>query len=147
VLLADRGGARDARAEAVRRGGHRRRKRGPEARAVDDQAAHVSNGLLGAGWNITGPMPSPFALGGIIEVPWNETNRSHAFRLELIDLDGNPVVLEGLEGSTEVAVDGTFGIGRPSGIRAGSFQPFPFAVNCGPDAVAARPQLRVAVQH
>lgn len=111
------------------------------------QVAEDKLNVLGAGWNITDPMPSPFALGGIIEVPWNETNRSHPFRLELIDLDGNPVVMEGLEGSTEVAVNGTFEIGRPSGIRAGSFQPFPFAVNCGPDAVAARPPLRVAVQH
>lgn len=39
-------------------------------------AAEVQAGMLymlGTGWTEIGPAPSPFAIAGIIEVPWDET--------------------------------------------------------------------------
>lgn len=98
-------------------------------------AAQVAEGklnVLGGGWCVTGPMPCPFALAGVIEVPWTETNRTHAFRFELIDLDGNPVVVNTPDGEQPVAVEGQFEVGRPPGIRPGAYQPMPFAFNHGP---------------
>jgi hypothetical protein len=110
-------------------------ERGMKVTLILADSAQVAEGklnVLGGGWNITGPDPVPFALAGIIEVPWQETNRNHAFRFELIDLDGNPVVVDGPQGQQPVAFDGGFEVGRPPGVRVGSFQPMAFAVNCAP---------------
>jgi hypothetical protein len=107
--------------------------RGMKVTLILADAAQVAEGklnVLGGGWTITGPDPVPFALAGIIEVPWQETNRNHTFRFELIDLDGNPVMVDGPDGQQPVALDGGFEVGRPPGVRAGSFLPMPFALAC-----------------
>jgi hypothetical protein len=97
-------------------------------------AAQVAEGklnVLGAGWNITGPAPAPFAIGVIFEIPWHLTNREHKYRLELVDLDGNPVVLPGPE-PAPLAFEEAFEVGRPAGMRQGSYLPMPRAFNFGP---------------
>ena len=46
-------------------------------RLMRAHAAEVQAGMLymlGTGWTEIGPAPSPFAIAGIIEVPWDETN-------------------------------------------------------------------------
>jgi hypothetical protein len=96
------------------------------------QVAEGKLNVLGAGWSLTGPQPIPFAIAGLIEVPWAETNRNHAFKFELIDLDGNPVVVLGPEGEQPIQIEGGFEVGRPPGVRLGSCQPIPFALNSGP---------------
>jgi hypothetical protein len=88
--------------------------------------------VMGAGWTVTGPDPIPFAIVGIVRVPWNETNRPHEMRFELIDLDGAPVMVDGPSGTEAVALGGPFEVGRPPGVRPGSFIPMPFAINCAP---------------
>ena len=47
--------------------------------------------ILGGGWSVTGPMPTPMAIALKIEVPWDRTNEKHELLLELLDEDGNPV--------------------------------------------------------
>ena len=54
--------------------------------------------ILGGGWSITGPEPTPSAIAAYIQVPWDRTNVQHEFRFELLDADGNPVILEDPEG-------------------------------------------------
>ena len=47
-------------------------------------AAEAVNGklyVLGGGWSITGPDPSPMALAIKIEVPWDQSNQPHVCRL------------------------------------------------------------------
>jgi hypothetical protein len=98
-------------------------------------AAQVAEGklnVLGAGWTEIGPHPHPFAIATIIEVPWQKTNALHQFRMELIDLDGRPVTVVAENGEQPVAIEGTFEVGRPPGARAGSAQPWMFALNSGP---------------
>jgi hypothetical protein len=59
-------------------------------------AAQVSDGklnLLGGGWSITGPMPTPSAVAIKIEVPWSDTNVRHEFKLELFTADGDAVMV------------------------------------------------------
>jgi hypothetical protein len=46
--------------------------------------------MLGAGWTVTGPAPTPFAVVVMMEVPQHETGREHQVRLEVIDMDGTP---------------------------------------------------------
>lgn len=97
--------------------------------------AQVSEGklsVIGGGWSITGPAPVPFGIGGIIEVPWNQTNQNHSFRFALTDIDGTPVEVETPEGTQPVFFEGNFQVGRPPGVRPGSMIPFHFALNSGP---------------
>ena len=52
----------------------------------------------------------PFAIAGLIEVPWHLTNRQHTFRFECIDLDGIRVVVPTPEGEHPLFLEG--GLGR-----------------------------------
>ncbi len=80
----------------------------------------VSDGkinALGIGWTFTGPGPVQFAVGGLVSVPWNQTNERHSFSLVLTDSDGQPV--HGPEGEP-IRFDGDFEAGRPPGHTVGS---------------------------
>ena len=35
--------------------------------------------ILGGGWSITGPQPTPSAIAIKIDVPWDQTNKVHTF--------------------------------------------------------------------
>jgi len=64
-----------------------------------DSAQEVGGKLyiLGGGWSITGPDPVPMAIALKLEVPWDRTNEQHSLLLELVDEDGNPVIVPGPE--------------------------------------------------
>ncbi|HZI90633.1 MAG TPA: hypothetical protein VFD31_03275 [Thermoleophilaceae bacterium] len=101
--------------------------------------AQVADGKLtvvGGGWNITGPQPSPSALAVIFEVPWDQTNRRHQFKLELMDADGGKVMAESPDsGPVPVCIEGEFEVGRPPGIKPGSSMNFPLALNLPPQPI------------
>lgn len=101
-----------------------------------DSAQVVNNKLyiLGGGWSVTGPQPSPIALAVKIEVPWDQTNRPHTLRLELVDQDGHPVSVKTPDGERPIVAESNFEVGRPPGIPVGTpidislafnFQPLP----------------------
>ncbi len=96
------------------------------------QVAEGKLNLIGGGWSITGPEPSPFAIAVLFDIPWDRTNEKHRFRLELVDLDGEPVMTETPEGSQPLFVEGEFEVGRPAGIKRGTSLPVPVALNLGP---------------
>lgn len=96
------------------------------------QAADGKLNVIGAGWTITGPQPSPFAIGLIFDVPWDRANEEIRFRLELVDQDGNAVEIETPEGLQPVSIEGGFEVGRPPGIKRGTPLTFPAAINMGP---------------
>ena len=50
--------------------------------------------ILGGGWSIIGPEPTPMAIAVKIEVPWDQTNRRHTWQFVLLDSDGRPVTAE-----------------------------------------------------
>jgi hypothetical protein len=70
--------------------------------------------MLGGGWMVVNaqqfPATIPMAMALGILVGWNETNRRHTFKLEVVDEDANVVLFK---------VDGGFEQGRPAGIRPG----------------------------
>jgi hypothetical protein len=74
--------------------------------------------IMGGGWSITGPAPTPSALALKIDVPWDETNRLHSIKVALTDDDGQGVVLPGHE--TALEVSGNFEVGRPTGLPPGT---------------------------
>lgn len=97
--------------------------------------AQVAEGKLtvvGGGWTFTGPQPTPFAVAGLVEVPWHLANRQHKFRGELIDLDGQAVHVDTPGGTQPLFFEGTFEVGRQPGLREGAGILFPFGINFGP---------------
>ena len=84
--------------------------------------------ILGGGWSVTPPgIPSAIAL--YLQVPWDQANQRHKLRLELLDIDGNPVLNEQGAG---IAVEGEFETGRPAGLKPGTPLDFTMAMNIPP---------------
>ena len=89
-------------------------------------AAEVVGGklyLMGGGWDRltvnSQPAKKNLAVALALRVPWHETNRQHAFRIDMTDEDGKQIV--SINGATEV--------GRPAGIPAGQPQLAQLVVN------------------
>jgi len=91
-------------------------------------SAQAVNGklfILGGGLSVIGPKPQPLALAIHVTVPWDRANIAHNWKLALIDEDGRAVTV----GDKEVAVNGRFEAGRPTGLRAGTPLGVPLAIN------------------
>lgn len=91
------------------------------------QAADGKLNIIGGGWTIIGPDPTPFAIALIIEIPWALADQRHVFRLELIDPDGQTLMAETEGGEQAIALEGDFTVDRPGDIPAGT----PFTVPVG----------------
>ena len=99
-----------------------------------DAAQAVDNKLyiLGGGWSVIGPEPQPSAIAIHVKVPWDQTNRQHMMLLELLDLDGEPILIETPVGRQALRVENNFEVGRPPGIKPGSPIEISIALNFGP---------------
>jgi hypothetical protein len=94
--------------------------------------------IVGGGWSITGPAPAPFGIALKIAVPWDQANTKHKLRLELVDADGQPVLVPkdgGIE--QQLAMEGEFEAGRPPGLKPGTSLDVMLAVNFSPQAIPA----------
>jgi hypothetical protein len=104
------------------------------------QAAQAANGLLnvlGAGWTVIGP-GTPFAIAGIIEMPWEAAGVQHRFMFELLDDQGKPVVGQTPEGDEEpVRIGGGFDLAPNPGIKKGTPLSMPIAINLPPPQLEA----------
>ena len=98
--------------------------------------AVVSDGkltIVGGGWSQTGPEPSAFGIGLLIQVHWDQANTPHSFSVELLDADGGDVSFDADDGDDQpVAFGGEFEVGRPPGLKPGTPLDFPVAVNSTP---------------
>lgn len=88
--------------------------------------------MLGAGWSMTGPLPSPHAVVVIIKIEWTETNRPHDFHLRLTDSDGNVVTGPGPVAPLPLEMSGKLEVGRPPGLPEGSELDANFVANIQP---------------
>lgn len=88
--------------------------------------------ILGGGWSVTGPEPSPSALALKIEVPWDQSNIDHNLLIELLDADGHPVELPTPDGDQPMRVESSFVVGRPPEAPPGTPLDIPLAINFGP---------------
>lgn len=94
--------------------------------------AQVADGkltIVGGGWSVTGPMPVPFAIAMLFEVPWDRANMKHRFRLDLVDSDGHVVFVPTEEGEEPLVIEGEFEAGRPPGLKPGTPLDVPIAIN------------------
>jgi len=99
----------------------------------------VSDGkltIVGGGWSQTGPEPAPFGIGLLIQVPWDQANSPHQFKVQLLDADGAAVSFDEEDPDSEsdqsVEFGGEFEVGRPPGLKPGTPLDFPVAVNSVP---------------
>jgi len=99
-----------------------------------DSAQAIDNKLyiLGGGWTLTGPQPAPSAIALYIKVPWDEANRRHRLRLELVDPDGAAILFDTPEGRQSLQVESEFEVGRPPGLKPGTPIELSMAINIGP---------------
>jgi Family of unknown function (DUF6941) len=89
--------------------------------------------ILGGGWSVTGPAPTPMAIALKLEVPWDRTNVRHALLLELLDEDGSAVLVQDEKGEqVALQVTGEFEAGRPPGLKPGTPIDSALAVGFGP---------------
>jgi hypothetical protein len=98
-------------------------------------AAQVAEGklyILGGGWSMVGPDPTPSAVALKLEVAWTEIDATHHWELFLEDEDGQDVVIDTPDGPKPVEVRGDFRVAQPEGLPAGSPVDVSLAVNLGP---------------
>jgi Family of unknown function (DUF6941) len=76
--------------------------------------------VLGGGWSLTGPAPTPMALAIKIDLPWDRANLKHKWKLELVDADGHGVKVDvpGEDESRPLILEGVLEVGRPPGLKA-----------------------------
>jgi hypothetical protein len=98
-------------------------------------SAQVADGklfILGGGWSVTGPDPTPSAVAIKVGVDSHEFNVSHHWELFLEDADGQQVRFETPEGSQIIEVRGDFSATAPADVPEGTPVDVPIAVNFGP---------------
>jgi hypothetical protein len=87
--------------------------------------------LMGAGWSVTGPMPTTHAVAAFVKVGWDEANEKHPLALRLLNSDGQVVTLPGPVGEQRIEFPGNLEVPRPAGIPHGSEIDATFVVNVG----------------
>lgn len=98
-------------------------------------SAEAVNGklyILGGGWSIIGPEPTPMAIAIKIEVPWDEANKRHTLQLALVNADGQPFMVPTPTGDRPMELSAEFEVGRPPGLKPGTPLDLPVALNIGP---------------
>lgn len=96
---------------------------------------HGKVNAVGLGWSVVStPLPI-HSVVVLFHVDWHETNEKHAFKVELLDEDGEVVRLDSEDGQARpvVEVQGEFEQGRPPGLVKGTplVQPFAFTLPAG----------------
>ena len=95
--------------------------------------ARVANGkldVIGGGWSMMSAQgPFGFFVAALFQIPRDQTNTKHTFRLELLDADGQGVPTP--DGGT-IRAEGEFEAGRPAGLHPGTPVDAPLVVPFGP---------------
>lgn len=83
--------------------------------------------IMGAAWNMLQAPDQAItvALAIVVKVGWDEADQSHELIAELLDADGERIVVNG----EPVAPSGRFELGRPAGVKPGSTLNMPLAFN------------------
>jgi hypothetical protein len=86
--------------------------------------------ILGGGWSITGPDPTPSAVAIKINIDRHEVDRVHHWELVLEDADGAPVLIG--DDMQPIEIRGEFSVGAPNGVPDGTPVDFPIALGLPP---------------
>lgn len=85
--------------------------------------------MLGGGWSVIGPDPSPFGIAMKLDVAWTEMETPHHWELFLLDEDGHEVVVDTPDGPQPIEMRGDFQLARPPELAEGSPVSIPIALN------------------
>ncbi len=99
-----------------------------------DSAQEINGKLyiLGGGWSITFP-GAPSAIAMKFEVPWDRANQRHKVELELVNADGDPVLVPTPTGEqVPLRIEAMLEVGRPAGLKPGTPIDAALAINIGP---------------
>jgi hypothetical protein len=106
-----------------------------EHAVVAENRLFVNGGGIWSLRNQAGAWPAvtSLAVAGAFRVPYTATNQSHAFSVELVQEDGEPLDLplshpERPEEPIKT-IEGAFAVGRPAEVQPGDEQLVPFAFN------------------
>ena len=88
--------------------------------------------ILGGGWSVIGPQPTPMAIALKLDVAWTELEDAHHWEMFLEDADGKEIIFDTPEGPRPVEVRGDFQVGRPQGAIEGARVSVNLAINIGP---------------
>jgi hypothetical protein len=109
--------------------------------------ARVSDGkldVIGGGWSMMNAQgPFGFFVAALFQIPWDQTNAKHKFRLELLDADGQGIPTPNGE---MIRAEGEFEAGRPAGLMPGTPVDAPLVVPFGPLVLdAGRYEIRLTI--
>jgi uncharacterized protein DUF6941 len=99
-------------------------------------AAQVAEGklyIMGGGWEMCGPEPTPMALAVKVEIPPSQVRRKHTWSITLVDANGEPVLLTADGEKSTVTIHGEFGrIADLKSLPKGGPVHLRFALNVAP---------------
>jgi hypothetical protein len=102
--------------------------------------ADVASGKLyinGGGWSITGPAPAPYAIVLDVKVPWDERELTHEINCDLLDSDGQPVLVPTPQGLQPYRVWATLDMPGPfEGVKPGTPLDAPMVIPVPPIPLA-----------
>ncbi|ACC41102.1 MULTISPECIES: DUF6941 family protein [Mycobacterium] len=99
---------------------------------ADAAHADVQSGkihTLGLGWRQCQTPTPPFALVLFVDIDWNETNKQHKLKCQLLTTDGDLVVVPGPNGPQRVLFEASAEAGRPPGAIHGTSVRMPLTLN------------------
>src|SRR5690242_8148894 len=103
---------------------------------VADNKLYVQGGGWDSLWATTFPVRHPrIGIAVVLTVPWNATNKMHAFEVKIVDPDGQSIVLgdppPGMQvpGGKVRELRGQFNVGKPPTLNVGDSQVVPIAMN------------------
>jgi len=89
--------------------------------------------ILGGGWSVTGPDPTPSAIAIKFDIPWDRANHRYQLQLELLTSDGEPVMVPSASGEeVPLLITAQVEAGRPPGLKPGTALDGAMAINFGP---------------
>jgi Family of unknown function (DUF6941) len=91
--------------------------------------------ISGGGWSLTGPDPPPGAIAMDVKVPWDERDDEHQLVLELVDADGQAVLVPTQFGVQPLRIEAMLtldGVEVDPAVRPGTPLDAPFAINYAP---------------
>lgn len=89
-----------------------------DAAQADAQSGKVH--ALGLGWRQCQTPTPPFALVLFLDIDWDETNKQHQLKCQLLTADGDPVVVPGPHGPQRILFEAAAEAGRAPGAIHGT---------------------------
>jgi hypothetical protein len=91
--------------------------------------------ILGAGWSVTGPAPTPQAVIIFVKVPPDHAGMPIPITLRLLDQSGQFVKVPGAAGMQRLEISGQIEMAEPESWRGSADLDAVFSVNVGPLAL------------